>query len=309
MALVYLHSVSVDPEPDAVRFTFSTTEPAQPLITIYEYRVSKKTGALAFDSADEITHVRAGSIRGALGVTSKDFDVRVPGLPQDTHVMFQIDVGTDRVEGEVRTGTRWAEYSIPKIHLIDDGDPGGSGELTWALAVYDERGNLAGEASFYRDWDPGYYNGPFFEPIAIPNAGRAYRVLIELTDDDTTPGLAHFEAAPDRSTAPPEGVRHDNNSDHDRTSIVTPLVRLPSDAGRVEVPVVADTGPGKVAFVATGKFTAFVTVPDPFVIRHSPPEVGPRVDEHQQTIPPITLKDPPRPVDPAHLKKIPPLHL
>lgn len=243
--------------------------------------MSRTTGALAFDSADVITEVKA---RKTTSPTS--FDTTVDGLGHGRHVMYEIVVASDRYENETVLASRSLEVSLTEVTVMNDSDPAGTGELFFELGLYDQQGRRVGMRDFSRDWGEGTYQEAFFEPIRIPVAGRVYRVAMQANDNDTA--LAHFIAELP-TTVPPEGVTQWEDSTETNAMVVSAGIGLPSDADRAQQ-VILSTGRGALAFMARIVFRTVVTGASQNVAAmHHPPTPTPVPERARRKIPPIHL--------------------
>lgn len=141
VAVQRVRTVSVTPEPEAIRFRFNTTVATSPIIEVFELQTN-------FDAAQTLNFEGAKLVRVAfdfLGLSKGTrHAVRMDGLEQEKAYMFRITAGGGAgtpsvITGRARTGRRDVVLFAREIGIWDDGDPGifyGEGELEFGFGLY-----------------------------------------------------------------------------------------------------------------------------------------------------------------------------
>lgn len=129
-------------------------------------------------------------------------DVTLGGLEQERRFWFRISVprkspaetnatGKVRLRGELATKRRNTTVVIERIHIFDDSDTSGAGELRFASAIYDAtfpKGPRITEPVFAGEFDRSSgqdIEAPFGDPVGIGRAPDVLGIMVTGQDDDS----------------------------------------------------------------------------------------------------------------------------
>jgi hypothetical protein len=187
-------NVEVERGATAARFRFETAWPSFATVEIFRM----VHGELSLDMEKE------NLVRTEIelfGDARSLHDVLVGGLEQEHRFWYRISVprrsppepaatGKVRARGEFATKRRDTIGDIETIHILDDSDTSGAGELKFAAAVYDAtvaQGPRLGppQVSGERDIDSGGdFDAPFDNLVTIGRAPDRIGILVIGHDDD-----------------------------------------------------------------------------------------------------------------------------
>jgi hypothetical protein len=260
-------TVTVEVEPEAAVFTFTTVHPTVPLVEVF-----RRTSDIL--AQDAIPRRRLGMAFPIFhrGVRHR---LTVRGLPQETVCWFRI-TAADLLPGEppavvigfFTTSRRTVDVQLFRLRVERDGDPSSDGDMWFIYGLYKAGGEILDGPHLWPDSGEITIsdNSPW---IPLPRTARLFRnwapdeVALFFLGHDEDGSLACFPNAPAPigtgiPDSDPQGEQHG-----ERCNVVSASIyeryRLASSNGRTTMPIDSYSGNWGISFYLQGEVVTTVT--------------------------------------------------